>query len=366
MRRRPDRRPGGPEGPDHEHVDTISSRTVIFVLVAAAVVLHAIRWVLLPFVISGLLAYLCTPVLDRLAAKTRMPRSLLACGMFVVLASAAALTGASAISALAPELAGVVTDAQGTLEGLARDLIGARTINLFGQSMNATQLAQAISANVLAAVREAGGIVDLGGFAVAGIFGLFLTLVLLLYFLLSGPDLARGLLGLVPPRQRPLIRHVWQRLDPILIRYLIGVAIVFLYATVAAYLGLGIVLAIPHAGFLALLTGLLELIPVIGPGAAAVIAGLIAVRHATGIGPIVAYAIYATVLRLSIDQLFGPLALGSAARLHPVTIIFSFLVGGILFGIVGVILAVPMALVIRTTLAILYDEPPDEEAPADA
>jgi predicted PurR-regulated permease PerM len=174
------------------------------------------------------------------------------------------------------------------------------------------------------------------------------------------------LLGLVPPRQRPLIRHIWQRLDPILIRYLIGIAIVFLYATAAAYLGLGIVLGLPHAGFLALLTGLLELIPVIGPGAAAVIAGLIAVRHATGTGPIVAYAIYATVLRLSIDQLFGPLALGNAARLHPVTIILSFLVGGVLFGIVGVILAVPVALVIKTTLAILYDEPPDEEAPADA
>jgi predicted PurR-regulated permease PerM len=63
-------------------------------------------------------------------------------------------------------------------------------------------------------------------------------------------------------------------------------------------------------------------------------------------------------LRLSIDQILGPLALGAAARAHPVLVIFCFLAGGALFGIIGVILAVPSALVIRTTLAILYDEPP--------
>jgi len=71
---------------------------------------------------------------------------------------------------------------------------------------------------------------------------------------------------------------------------------------------------------------------------------------------ILAYAIYATALRLSIDQLFGPIVLGSAARLHPVLIIFCFLSGGVLFGIAGVIMSVPIALAVKTTLATLYDD----------
>jgi Mn2+/Fe2+ NRAMP family transporter len=54
--------------------------------------------------------------------------------------------------------------------------------------------------------------------------------------------------------------------------------------------------------------------------------------------------------------LFVPLALGAAARLHPRLIIFCFLSGGVLFGMIGVILAVPVALITKTTLAILYDE----------
>jgi predicted PurR-regulated permease PerM len=49
--------------------------------------------------------------------------------------------------------------------------------------------------------------------------------------------------------------------------------------------------------------------------------------------------------------------LGTAARVHPVLIIFCFLSGGILFGVVGVIMAVPVALIVKVTLATLYDEP---------
>jgi predicted PurR-regulated permease PerM len=120
---------------------------------------------------------------------------------------------------------------------------------------------------------------------------------------------------------------------------------------------LGLVLGIPHAVLLAVLTGVLEMIPVIGPGLAVVIAGLVAIHSAAGIGAIIAYALYAIALRISIDQLFGPLALGTAARLHPVLVIFCFLSGAFLFGIVGVIMAVPVALVVKITLALLYDEP---------
>jgi predicted PurR-regulated permease PerM len=209
---------------------------------------------------------------------------------------------------------------------------------------------------------SAGRLVALGTASFATFIGVILTFVLLFYFLFSGPSIARGMLALAPPGQRPLIRHVAAQVDPVLRRYFIGVIIVVAYSSSAAYVGLGLVLGIPHAVFLALLTGLLEMIPMIGPIAAAVIAGLVALRYATGIAPIIAYAVYATALRISIDQLLGPIVLGSAARVHPVGVIFCLLAGGALFGIVGIILAIPVALVVRTSLAILYDEP--QAAPA--
>jgi predicted PurR-regulated permease PerM len=135
------------------------------------------------------------------------------------------------------------------------------------------------------------------------------------------------------------------------------VALVVAYAAAAAYLGLALVLRLQHAAVLALLTGLLEAVPVVGPLAAAVLGGLVAVRQAAGSWDIGAYVLYVIALRLSIDQLVGPIVLGKAASVRPVVIIFCFLVGGALFGVVGVILAVPFALAVRVTLSVLYDEP---------
>jgi predicted PurR-regulated permease PerM len=353
----PGRRHAPDVSPDHQHVDRISTQTTIFVLIVIIVVVYAIQWILLPFVIAGLLAYVFTPLLAWLARRTGLPRPLFAGLVFLALLSFGSLVGLLGLPPLARELLHVVTDLQGTIRALADAAIGQRTVNLFGQSMNSGQLAEAAAAGIRDWLLQSGRLAFAGAVAFASAFGLLLTLVLLFYFLISGPAIMTRLLWLVPPKERPLIRHVWSSLDPVLRRYFVGVIVVVAYAAAAAYIGLGLVLGLPHAVFLALLTGVLEMIPMIGPGAAAIIAGLVAIRSATGIGPIIAYAVYAAALRLSIDQLFGPLALGSAAQLHPVMIIFCFLAGGLLFGISGVILSVPVALTVRTTLAILYDEP---------
>jgi predicted PurR-regulated permease PerM len=242
-------------------------------------------------------------------------------------------------------------------------MIGSGKISLLGQPMDAGQIATTVGNGLRNWFAQTSVLATVGAAVFGTMFGLILTLVLLFYFLLSGPSIGRGLLQLVPPRQRPLIMHIWTVLDPVLKRYFIGVLVVVAYAATAAYIGLGLVLGIPHAVLLALLTGVLEMIPVVGPGASAVIAGLVAVHSAAGIGAIIAYALYATALRISIDQLFGPLALGTAARLHPVLVIFCFLSGAFLFGVVGVIMAVPVALSVKVTLALLYDELPKAALP---
>lgn len=353
----PKREMHSPRARDHEHVSRISTQTTIFVLIAVALILYEIQWMLPPFVFAGLLAYISTPAIDWASARSRLPRLIFVLLVFALFLLFAMLVGYLGIPPLAREMTRVFSDFETIVRELAQRMIGAGKISLFGQPMDAAQLAATASTGLRNWFTQT-GVLATGGAAIFGtMFGVILTLVLLFYFLLSGPSMARGMLGLVPPRQRPLIMHIWTVLDPVLKRYFIGVLIVVTYAAVAAYIGLGLVLGIPHAVLLALLTGVLEMIPVIGPGASAVIAGLVAIHYAAGIGAIIAYALYATALRISIDQLFGPLALGTAARLHPVLVIFCFLSGALLFGMVGVIMAVPVALVVKVTLALLYDEP---------
>jgi predicted PurR-regulated permease PerM len=342
---------------DHEHVGRISTQTTIFILIAVALALYEIQWVLPPFVIAGILAYITTPAIDWATARSRLPRLvfvLLAFGLFLLFTTVIGYLG---IPPLAREMTHVFSDFEAVVRELAQRLIGSGKVSLLGAPMDAAQLASTAANGLRNWFSQTGVLAMLGAAIFGTMFGLILTLVLLFYFLLSGASMARGLLQLVPPRQRPLIAHIWTMLDPVLKRYFIGVLVVVAYAASAAYIGLGLVLGIPHAVLLALLTGILEMIPVIGPVAAAVIAGLVAVHSAAGIGAIIAYALYATALRISIDQLFGPLALGTAARVHPVLVIFCFLSGAVLFGMIGVIMAIPVALTVKTTLALLYDEP---------
>ena len=357
MSRRPRPYRSGRVGDQHDHVGGTSTQTVIFVLIVVTLLLYELQIILLPFLFSGVVAYICTPLVNWLASRTGFRRAFFAVAVFLAILSIIALGGFLGLPPLRRELPRVVSDFQGIIASLAKSAIGDQSIDIFGKSMNAGQLAQAAVSAVREWIDQPGRILLLGGVTFALVWASFLIPTLLFYFLYSGPRVLRGLLWLVPPQHRPVALAIWSKLDPVLRRYFIGILVVVVYAAMAAYVGLGVVLHIPHAVFLALLTGVLEMIPAIGPLAAAIIAGLVAVHYATGIGAIIGYAIYATALRLSIDQLFAPLALGVAARLHPVVIIFCFTAGGILFGIAGVVMAVPVALAIKISLAVLYEEP---------
>lgn len=365
MNATPPKRPERVARSDHEHVDKISTGTTIAVLFVVALLVYELQWILLPFVVSGLLAYVCTPLIEWLTAHSRLPRWLWATGLFLILLLIGVILGTLGIPPLIRETTQILGNFQTIIRTLAEGVIGDQSIHLSGRSMDAAQIAQAITDGIQNWLSQDGKLATLGGIAFTGFFGIIVTLVLLLYFLLSGPQIAQGLFWLPPPKQRPLIRHIWSILDPVLKRYFIGIAVVTLYAAIAAYIGLGIALGLPHAVTLAILTGILEMIPMIGPGAAAILVGLVAVHYAKGIGAIIAYAIYAAVLRLSINDFFGPLVLGNAARLHAVLIIFCFMAGGLTFGVIGLILAIPTALAIKVTLAILYDESPRLDAGRD-
>lgn len=348
---RPAERPR-PAGP----LDAGEIRAILIGAVILAVFLYFIKLILLPFVLAAIVAYICTPLLDWAARRSKWPRLLFAVVLFLLLVVVCGIMFVVAAERLMVEAKAIASDLQGMLENFVRQGAGDKPVSLFGVSMSAHDLVQTVLARVRDWIGQTDQIAILAGYSLAAFMGAFLAIVLLFYFLADGKRVARGLFWIVPPHRRPLVARIWERLDPILLRYFLGVIGVVAYATVAAYVGLGVILGIKQAVFLALLTGILEIVPVIGPTAAAVIAGLASLRTATGFINIIEYAAYATVLRLSIDQIVGPIVLGRAAHVHPVLIIFCFLAGGIILGIPGVILAVPIALLVKSTLATVYGD----------
>lgn len=337
-------------------VTHVSTNATIAVLAAMVLLLYLVRTILLPFVVSGIIAYILAPVVDWAARLSKAPRGAVAFGVGFILAGIAAGIGYFGAPFAIHEIKRAASEL-GDLKSFIHQWIGGDSISVFGKKLTDAQIAAAISNAVQSWVNRIGGIAMLAAFGFAGLFGVLLTWVLLFYFLIGGKSVWRGIVWLIPPLDRPLVLLIWKDLNPVLRRYFVGLVIVVIYASTAAFIGLGVILHAPHAGILAVLTGFLELVPIVGPAASAVIAGIFTLHSAHGPNAILAYIAYATALRISIDQFIGPIVLGRAARVQPSIVIFCFLAGAILFGIPGVILAVPVALTIKVVLGVLYNEP---------
>jgi predicted PurR-regulated permease PerM len=325
------------------------------VLAVIAILLYQIRIALLPFVFAVAVAFVTDPLIKALQRRLGVPRWVVATGLYLLLLAALAAAVYFIGRTAAADLIYVVAHAPEILHRFLVELIGDKGVIVFGETYTpdklVQQLGEAVSGLVgLAAVER---VASLG---IGMIFGTFLTLVLMPYFMISAPRLAAGAIWLLPPERRRSVEDLLPRIVPVLRRYLIGLVIVVSYTAFVGWIGFGLVFHLPHAVLLAITVGVLELVPVIGPFASATLVGLVAVQQ-NGLWAVALLAGFAIALRVSIDNLVGPLVLGEAARIHPVIVIISFVCGAILFGVVGLLLAVPVAVCIKTTLEHYYAEP---------
>jgi predicted PurR-regulated permease PerM len=329
------------------------------VTLAVAVVLallYVVRLAVLPFVIAAAIAYAARPVDAWLRRHFGLPPAAAALVTFGAIMAALGGLGYWALRTLVVDLRGVVTDAPQLLHKFFLELFGGERIALFGRTLDASHVSQQLLDSLVGDLGAPQQIMGVAFAAFAAITGIVLVIVLVFYFLDAGPQLARGALWLVPPEYRDEVAEIAVKIDPLLQRYLLGLLVIVAFATMLSWIAIRFALGLPFALLLALLTGLLELIPVLGPMASATLVGLLALeRH--GFWAVVAFAAYVTVFRLLIDRVVGPLVLGRAARLHPVVVMFAFLAGGLLLGVIGVILAVPVVAVAKVVLEHYYAQP---------
>jgi predicted PurR-regulated permease PerM len=130
-------------------------------------------------------------------------------------------------------------------------------------------------------------------------------------------------------------------------RYMLGNLTISLicavtYGVAAAVVGL------PHALALALLAGLLDLIPNIGALIAGIIMGVVALS--VGLGALIVVVIVMLVYQQVENYVLQPTIIGRAAEVSGFTVIVSVLVFGSLFGVVGAIVGVPIAAAVRIVL----------------
>ena len=323
-------------------------------LAALLALLFFVREVLLPFVLAAALAFILTPVVDYAHRRLKLSRWIAAVVVYLIVVGCLGLLGYWVGGVMVRDVVAIVRQFPQLLHKLIGDVVS-MTSGLVGHSIDVNALTKEVLAD-LGAVFGGGLGLKFAGYGVATIFGAILMLVLLIYLLLSGKQVAAGVFWLVPPEYRAGVGRITDKVLPMLWRYFVGLLGVITYTTATAWIGFALVFHLAHAPTLSMAVGFLELVPVVGPAVSLGLVGLTAVRQ-TSLLAMVGLAAFAVGLRLSIDQIVGPLILGSAARLHPVVIIFAFLTGAALFGIIGLLLAVPVAASIKIVLTMYYAEP---------
>lgn len=189
---------------------------------------------------------------------------------------------------------------------------------------------------------------------ILGVVGNFLIIAFLGLFIAAQPMAYRsGILRFVPQRHRERAGETVDDIGGTLRRWLIGQLTTMTVIFVVTWAGLTVI-GVPAAFLLALQAGLLAFIPNIGP----VIAGIVIIVAALAVGP--ATALYAVGVYLLIQTLesylLTPFIQRRALDIPPATLFAAQILLGVLFGLWGLALALPLVAVAKTVIDRLYLE----------
>lgn len=182
---------------------------------------------------------------------------------------------------------------------------------------------------------------------ITGIAGILLVLVMAFYWLLERRNVESTWLQLVPPPSRPKARDILVQIEEKAGGYVRGITTLAILMAVLSYFGL-LLLGMEYALVLALIAGLAEFVPLAGPFIAAVPAILVGLSDS----PLKALAVIVLyiVLQQIENNLLVPKVMQRSVGLSPLTTLVAVLAGAALLGIIGALLAVPVASAIKIIL----------------
>ena len=197
------------------------------------------------------------------------------------------------------------------------------------------------------------------GASVANVLSLGLVVLISTVYAVARPKpLVNGFVSLFPAGWRGRVREVLRELYETVQRWFLGqltsMFIIGLLFTVSLS-----IIGIPYALLLGILSGLLAFVPYVGAllsVIAPILLALVSTEPLDAVWVLVAYGIIQAIE----GNLIQPIVMSRAVELHPVVVVFALLIMGTLFGLVGVLLAIPLVASLQVLVRELWVERMDE------
>lgn len=197
------------------------------------------------------------------------------------------------------------------------------------------------------------GVLSFGTGIAGGIASLLTVVVLTLYLLLDGPRAYRWVLSMLPPRIQDKVERSHPEVRRVIAGYVMGQVVTSLLFGVFTFVVLSVA-DVPEPLLLAVLAAVLDAIPLIGATAATIPAVLLA---ATISWPTAAFVLVAYVLYQQFENyVITPRVYGRTLQISSLAVLIAVLVGATLLGVLGALLAMPIAAVLPTIVHIWREE----------
>jgi predicted PurR-regulated permease PerM len=291
--------------------------------------------------ISLFFALALMPIVDAIESRVRLPRGLIILGVYVVLIASVLVVGYVVVPSLVKQVQHIAHDAP----RYAADLRHNATLRHYDDRYHITaKLVQDAHRLPQMLGHLVGPLKDVTVQA-ASLIGQVTTVLAISFLLvLHGREyvkLGLSITGRREHRYRQLIIDVNQAVA----KYVLGNIVISVLATIATWIVLTI-LGVPYALSLGFLVGFFDLIPLVGATLGAIFVGLATITVDFPTATIVWVAFIILWQRFE-DYVVQPLVYGKALKVNPIVTIVSVLVGASLLGILGALLAIPIAAAIQ-------------------
>jgi predicted PurR-regulated permease PerM len=333
--------------PEEKRVISISTGTIIRVVLVLLGVwfVYVTRTLIGVLLVSVLLAAVLDPIVDWFEKK-HIPRSVTVTLLYVVIFVILAVLLLAIIPPMIVEVRGVAENFGGLWKKVVSSFDALHTISArygleasFQSSIDA--LNDAVSGSFASLFSTVTG-------ALSGIVSFFIMLVIS-FFLVVEKDSIRDIVNsILPKRHHEHVGSMLIKMQHKVGQWLIGQLVLMLFIGVLSYIGL-LVFGVKYALLLAVLAGLFEVVPYLGPVAAAIPAVFFAAVDSPTKG-ILILAFYLVIQRVE-HMILVPKIMQKTTGLNPIMVILALSVGFTVGGIAGGLLSIPVAAALNALLS---------------
>lgn len=341
-------------------MNTSRLRLVVISILAAVFVAMLLAWgsAFVPLIISVIIAYILDPLVILLMRRLRMSRTLAVVLVFLLFLIISGLLVLFLYPLFADGVSSItrtVTDNEAKISRFLTDIESWLAKTDLPFSLDSTKLIATLVNEAESFLKQFFGGLSAFAFSIIGSIPLLILIPLIIFYLLKDKEKIFDVLKKYTADDKEArIRTVFDEVNTRLGGYVHGQillsGIVAIITTIAM-----LAFDVPYAVLIGLANGVLNVIPYFGPVIGALPAVILELVSFTTTGHFFAVVLFFIVMNILVSTILSPKIFSQTTNLHPVVVLLALFIGATAMGMMGMIVAIPVAIVFQTLIRIVFD-----------